>query len=420
MPRWVWVVIIIGSILICGSIVLYFLLRKREESSDCDPACRSDQTCVKGKCSDIDCTTGLICPLESPFCSAEKRCVVCLRDENCPYNNRCDPQTQQCVLKTCQIDQDCLEGEICQGSICLSRHCLSSSDCVSGQACVESPSGSSNNFCRIVGDTCSSDICQNGDLICSKETCVQCRNNNDCLSTQFCSNGICKSDCQKGDCGDGRTCITKSGICCVDDGNTGKVCSSSTDCGNNFCIDGVCTCQIGKDGDVCSKNLDCASTKCDQMFIPTKTDDGKLAPYCSFSAQCRALDPKSGCFHQTCGIFKSTCTNKNIECKYSAPGNLGILDREFICHSDIPYCVDNKCKSSKEGMMCNANDDCQGKEPLFCVNDHCQTTRGLYGDRCGTGDSCSEKLECLVNDTGRGIENCLRPVSLTPRSNIDV
>jgi hypothetical protein len=192
---------------------------------------------------------------------------------------------------------------------------------------------------------------------CAATSCLGCKVDTECATTQFCRAGVC-------------TTLSPSGA----------TCSSNTECASDHCVDGVC-CDTACDG------------QCEACNVGGNT--GACVPVTGNPRGARAACNHPGTL---CG---GTCDGtKRTDCSY--PG-IGVV------------CVDAACSGDRATVVafCDGSGNCPRPESLDCptgcdpVNpicaDGCQGTCSTLGDYCSggvcvprkaPGASCSTSAEC--------------------------
>ena len=298
----------------------------------------------------------------------------CQNNNNCGVGQMC--QLGACVEITCTSDSDCNGNGICINSFCTPLTCQSGNDCPTGTACM-------SGDCVQVGQSCqiNSDCFE---LSCMDNICVQCITNSNCTGGQGCFDNICRFPyagetgvnvlnfpsvaqengnisappgyfCPSNNCGMTGT------ISCGNSGSSGT-CPSSC----QFCIDSVCRCTPGQNLEPCNTNSDCISGICGS------TELGRV------------------------------CIPSGGECISNYNGTGGIR----VCPVSRPYCVNGICSLASLGAICGASgmpdDLCSNPQSLgvvgptgvspngmgfFCVNGTCQQNPGQLNSLCTPG-SC--------------------------------
>ena len=306
----------------------------------------------------------------------------CQSNNNCSVGQIC--QRGFCVENICVYDLDCNGNGLCINSYCTTLNCQNGNDCPTGTACI-------NGACIKVGATChSNNDCF--DLTCLNQRCVQCLTDSNCGPGQGCFNQVCRypydgetspntitfvSPAQNnGNITAPPAYFCSSTLCGTGTNNQDPIhCSNETDpCPNScpFCVNSVCRCTSGSILESCRNNSDCASGLC------SSTDNGKM------------------------------CVPIGGECVSNYNGTGGVK----VCPISKPYCVNGTCSKVSLGAPCgSANlpaDLCNNPQSLgvigptgitengmgfFCVNGTCQETPGDLNDLCSPGS-------CGFIDTG--------------------
>lgn len=354
----------------------------------CGPnrSCPSGFHCSGGIClTQGECNTNNDCP-KGDLCN-NGRCQECRNDNHCPVGSTC--QNGRCSVMICQGDQDCPNGFFCDVqeditfNICRPVTCQNNADCFDNQTCI-------NGACVTMGNVCTTDReCRRGALRCLNHRCQQCQKNEDCPSgsclikpldtgksndkqtnnTTINTIGICVTGCHPS-CPSGQRCF--DGECVANDSVCGNQCTTSQDCskGCPFCREGVCHYRGRENGDYCTTNQDCVSGNC---------QNGR-------------------------------CYEQGTEC---------LIGGDQTCPVDSPYCVNGKCRTSPEGLICvpptqkfgpgqtNRIQVCP--EGFHCVNGRCRKHPGRPGDRCEDTQDCMKGLYCEEKiRSGRYEKRCRR------------
>jgi hypothetical protein len=137
---------------------------------------------VGGDCSELPCCDGLACSVEDDTC-VEQEC--------------------QTVGEICEVDENCCDGLICGGGLCVIEACLEEGadcapgECCDGLVCFEGlclPCSGGNEFCETSDDCC-------GVLICVDSYCAEpddclglgawCEDSAECCDDLLCINSYC-------------------------------------------------------------------------------------------------------------------------------------------------------------------------------------------------------------------------------------
>lgn len=283
----------------------------------------------------------------------------------------------------------------------------------------------------------------------------ECFKNEDCPTSAFCHDNICKNPCEiSGTCGINAECMpvehkascrcplrTKEDhnhnclpIECINanDCSDDKTCLNSTCinpcklpniCGNKaYCLPsnhlGICICEAGTTGD---PHLGCLPFQycADDIQCPSGSQcwNGLCSSQCTNARECLS--------DQLCiqGICQPTCKS-NSSCPDHQFCQNNICMQEFKCRSNSDCennekCISNNigqnnCVNSCEGLLCGRNAECFSKDHIATC--HCKV--GFNGDpnddklgcqqiECQTNEECSKdklcdqymcKIACLVNN----------------------
>ncbi len=177
------------------------------------------RTCESGCVEQIDCGPGFSCQTDTGACIPG-----CGSDADCPENQFCEildleGQLQAlCIPARCERDNDCLSFEYCGADPFLGLdlcqvgcrpqedNCTPRTSCdPDTRVCVPLP-------CNVDGDCVAGEICQEGAF---GNTCVVgCRNNNQCGNGQTCNNGLC-SCAAASDCPEANQGCNVDGLCVI-------------------------------------------------------------------------------------------------------------------------------------------------------------------------------------------------------------
>lgn len=324
-----------------------------------------NQKCFYGIAScNVDCDTCGDMPIEICPCMDNTGCGPC---------SICDPVKHICI-------SNCGPGKIC------SDECGGCADCDSEHPCP------GDKVCQNCKCECPTDRPYPG----PNNTCIDCRDKNDCPPCHECTPTGCKPIiCTTGVCDNDKGCVE---------------CVSKTDCNgpNKCCEDNKCVCCPGfvkdQDGNCipapdCKTDSDCgecqscdiASGKCKPTICPPGTvcvGDGCLpicdcnSPLCDTSNACIRLN-ESTCYCSSCA---GSCANGQP----CGPG----------CYCDKK---DDKCKPNPCGGSCTNGTDCGpgcGCNPLTgqcepCGSVPCGTPcDNLLGCGCPDGTNCGDLPDC--------------------------
>lgn len=356
----------------------------------------------------IKCANGTDC-LDDDFCYGWYECDPC---EWCE-NNKCQPRdanrpcsaTWECPCPPSDSQHyDCIDGT------CLLT-CITNDDCPETQVC-----GLTTGYC---GPGCTSDIQCNPDseervgdaqanTFCLDYECVfpcdatrYCKSDGDCFDYEYCGDKEfrvasdptdgsakyeCLQGCRPGSCPQGEVCNLESRSCervcssdadCLDDEgcdngvcrNIGKLCITSSDCGEgSYCNgDGRCTsgCETNSDCDVqCSK---------DQRCIDQCGPD----PSCTCEGD--------GCYNEN---WRDLCP-RDPACLAGCPEDPNCVRRKGS------VCVSNRCeKTCSDSSQCLEDEIC--KDGICMLNQSTETQPIDSRLGCECGDVCNRFGTCEV------------------------
>jgi hypothetical protein len=157
-------------------------------------------------------------------------CFQCVATTDCASGQSC--VNNACVAPTCQASSDC-GGKVCDTEKKRCVECVADSDCGSDtKRCIQ-------NTCRV---TCASDKqCTPDGKLCDTATslCVLCKSNADCPSSSYCEVGLCTPDV----CDSTQTMCSGDGVVACNAAGSGwgavTACDSSHSC---KAVDGVASC----------------------------------------------------------------------------------------------------------------------------------------------------------------------------------
>jgi hypothetical protein len=337
------------------------------EPMACD-ACRADQVCANGVCTDLP--SKCPCPLESYCDLSSNTCKPgCTEDAQCSTGRICNTTARTCK-DGCRGDGMCALGKICTAE-----------SCVAG--------------CRQDGDCKSAEICEG-------DQCVAgCRLDSDCGAGKICDAQQCRAGCRMDlDCGaSGVLCDPMSLTC-----RTG--CHQNSDCP----LDSVCdipklTCKAGCDGDArCNAGKICEAQAC---VIGCRTSAScPLRQYCDgTSKKCVA-----GCNQDLsrCGDGEAcvSYTNGTTKCTNECYGNTcaGTDWECFMPISNSTITTQDK-QESRCRKHCSSNAQCAAGEICSWFSDS-RTAPSNYAVRlctkpCNVGtDYCPAAAQNTINPPG--------------------
>ncbi len=359
-----------------------------------------------------------------------------------------------CRSKTCLVNADCHNGEVCSSGACVqpldagscpgeAQPCTSAADCTAG-ACYQ-------GCCTLA--SCHTDLdCETGQM-CSGGVCKMaipppgsCQSDADCAApTPRClqATSSCVACLTTADCGDsrlvctGNTCVYGLGACTHDSDCALLTATPACDATRHACV----ACTTATDcpyGDVCSPGELCIFGPTTPCAADTDCAATPATPVCDVaSGLCTGCSASSGCpSGQVCllgsCVTASSACQSDADCTDSAkPHCLGLTGQCVGCTSDgqcppSRRCLQNSC-DSKPGVTCASDNDCT----LAGVDGFCDTTLGdcveclssSIEDECGAGvcqndvcvQGCSGLLPCVMQcGTSRGCEEgCLANATAT-------
>lgn len=376
-------------------------------------SCTTGEVCNGGACvgKAISCDDGN--PCSDDGCDAKLGCTHVNNTAPCNDANACTDfdvcAAGECAGKKIFVAIYCDDGNICTNDGCDKKFgCVNTSNlelCNDGNICT-------------VGDSCKDTVCLPGPNVCSCQTDVDCKKEDDgnfCNGTLFCdkSNGLnkCKvnpatiitcptgndNECQSNECD------PPTGKCALAAQNEAKPCDA--------------------DGSVCTVGDICKSGLC--TIGPLQTcDDGN-------GCTSDSCDPKAGCLHTAnatpCDADQNACTVGDVcadkvcqkgPLKQCSDGQVCTLDS---CDIKTGNCVfdavaQEGAACDADGSVCTIGDTCKagvcaaGKaancdDANPCTNDSCDNKLGCQNvantaacdadkDACTVGDVCADKV-CL-------------------------
>jgi len=391
----------------------------------CFNMCVAEGGCVEdAECEECQMCIGGACVGEAG--------VKCVSDNECGANKWCNvnaenPCMNMCLdLGACNIDQDCLECQLCVGGECLGTglQCLDDDGCEGDKTCNIDPDDQCNNMCttgmecEAAGDCGACQACMDGQCVdagvilceddddckatlgtickvdndnpCNNQCVpyVDCFEDSDCENCEACLSGECKSkgpmECMSDNqCPPGKKCqVDAQDVCknkCVSSGS----CNVDDDCAKcELCMGGECVaagevmCESDDDcpeGETCDINPD---DECQNACVPP-------APDCEDDDDCGGC---AVCLNGQCaGTGEVFCTEDE-----HCPG-------ELVCHVD----PEDPCKNTCAPLApdCAVDDECGPCEA--CQNSMCTNIGEVLctsDDDCGGNEVCGNAPDnpCIV------------------------
>lgn len=313
-----------------------------DDSTICNPACTSTQSCIKNVC--VDNATG---------CTSDSDC------SNVP-NQTCNTATGNCQAKNCPTEA-CDDGYFCNSGTCTLNNCSSMS--CNGLGCK-------NNTC--------SSCTQNSDCTGTNYTCdvatgfclpPACNTTADCPGTVYNCGEVGSSTtktCNSTSCSTSSPCVGDGYYCDLsmstnDTGICTKItpCKSSSDCsGTNACFDGMCMpgCTWTNSPTTCGSGKVCVSL--------LHGSDFSLS---SLSGACINISETAGI--QQPGLYSLpqniSCSNAATDCPFGqvCTGGKCAISLPSQCSSSTPcpsgyYCNKGTCSQNKNaGLLTFRNID---------------------------------------------------------------
>jgi len=309
---------------------------------------------------------------------------------SCQSNNNCSAgqicQAGFCAEILCNSNSDCNGNGLCINSYCTTYDCLNGNDCPTGTACV-------NESCISVGKSCQSNSdCL--DLSCMNQVCVQCLSTSSCPTGQGCFNQACRYP-YDGETGpnlinyvspaqnNGNITAPPGYFCSATNCGTGPNGRDPINCGGTatcpsfcpFCVNSVCRCTSGQNLEGCNSNSDCISGLC------SNTDLGRICV--PVGGECIFNSNGTGC-SGCCPVSKPYCVNgicSNVSLG-AVCGSIGLPPN--LCNTPQSLGAVGPTGISPNGMG------------FFCVNGKCQENPGNLNDQCTIGSCGFIKQGVLV------------------------
>ncbi|MFL5304164.1 MAG: hypothetical protein ACJ8F1_03075 [Polyangia bacterium] len=347
--------------------------------------------------------------------------------------------------KSCESDQDCDDGAICQNKTCGPKPpgfpCTGAAECASGfcvdQVCCESACTGTCHSCALPGSPgrCLTVAADNVDPRgeCKDNGAAACGTNGKCDGTGSCARYAVGTPCESEKCTSGvytppSTC-NATGQCVASDAHpcAPYVCNG-TQCFNNCATNDQCkqpnscvsnSCGLKVPPALCSSDAECVTGFCSQGVCCNSRCDGKCQS-CALptttgtctNVPAGAVDPTATCLDKgtgscgtngkcdgngTCQLYAQGTTCLGSSCPAGSTTFTGVsaCDGAGKCVTPnatpcFPYqCGATVCKNS-----CTTDGDCA--QPAVC------SSSGSCGLK-GNGQSCAGAAECLSGFCAQGV-----------------
>lgn len=367
--------------------------------------------------SDAGCASHAQC-LDNDLCNGTELCVdgVCragtaLRcDDGSPCTlDACLPLTGACSFTALEDGSLCLDGDLCDGEVC-----------VAGQCSAGSPV-----TCGSDGNPCTEDTCNPATGACEfppLATGAPCSDGDLCNGTERCAAGLCLSGPDLS-CDDANPCTVDSCNallgCTHDSAADGTSCADANLCnGSESCLAGVCQPGVAlscNDGNVCTTDA-CNPQNGACTFAPlhgVPCADGNLCDgqtcqngTCAPGSPviCASDNDNNPCTANACNPASGICAPGNVANGTPCPdgdlcdgtesclaGSCSVAGTPLVCPDDGNFCTTDSCAPAfgclhlpvPDGMVCPDADRCDGTE--VCT-----------GGICGAGIpvSCTAPQAC--------------------------
>ncbi|XP_022245556.1 fibrillin-1-like, partial [Limulus polyphemus] len=336
------------------------------------PGCHDPNICYNGNSDCLDTAACVLVegvpyckdPCDDPTsCGANASCKAVNHQSvcSCSFGFTGNPEIR-CMKVECIKSQECHNDEVCLRHRCVDA-CLGQTVCGENTICIAQDHSS---ICR----------CQNGyygDPVVGCREIIQCIEDQDCPSGEFCYNGgVCRVTCNSNrDCGPNERCA---------EGKCITICQGNSECPEGqACVDEKCT-----NVDRCSSNADCEFTEVcrtnskgyDECQDPCATE------LCGRNAVCVTQDRSAIC-----------------KCPPNFVGNplddiIGCQKADCITHE---HCKQDKvCQNSSCVDPCSLHPLCG--ENAYCISQShaaiCRCRNGYEGDPlsgCQMIDHCIKR-----------------------------
>lgn len=243
-------------------------------------------------------------------------------------------------------------------------------------------------------DKCDGKLCDE-----ATDTCVDCKNKDDCPNNQVCQTGKCECpwdlpylgvdgychECAtKEDCGPCKKC--EQGVCKPIECANGGICNPEDD----KCVQCIDNSQCTGPFEECKDNNKCDCI--DGYHRDPATGFCVQNPPCTDKSECKACetcDPVLGCIPRKCPD-NYICVPEEDKCVKKCECGSGPCSLTEACVKSVTgECYCKKC-SGPCGSKADCGDGCGCDPVLGCVVDPCGTECNT-GDDCGPGCGCKNK-----------------------------
>ncbi|CAH1788438.1 unnamed protein product, partial [Owenia fusiformis] len=368
---------------LCGECFIHEDCGKTEycAESEVEPNYCEDKVDLDDDCkNDIECS--------SEIC-LDGKCVQCRNDSDCDEDRHefCFQGLYQCreageEAESCETDEACKSGK-CIGNICV--NCATDSDCEGGFCATPGDAGDfTYNQCSLKQSTnepctrnqaCISGKCQSG-------RCVECRNDPDCSSGEFCD------------------------IRCIPARQNGETCTRYQMCASGLCIGHFCS-ECDADDKCDGTSLFCLSTQDrDNVLYNRCSEKQSAGTRCRRNEMCTS----GKCIGNVCFdcIIDEDCTEDQSFCGDSMNGNpfktcFSKKDFGKNCSRD-QECTSDKCVESLCGNCIN-DEECE--DAMYCEGFGQPDVANDCKVKQQNRENCTRNAECSSNKCAEGLcGNC--------------
>ncbi|MEE2757409.1 MAG: hypothetical protein VYA30_12210 [Myxococcota bacterium] len=362
--------------------------------------CQTDSDCLFGECDQTrgQCLLPRSCdatPCDNPSRALDESCdgtacnSACRESADCPVTEMCDQETQRCIERDCDSDQDCQVVEDCDDGRCEPGCRLNSPTCQPGQCdpdtrecltnrCLRHPD-CVDGYCEVILEQEQPKRrCTTGER---PRTFQLCTDDQSCPSGACLESGFCFWPCSSGsDC--------PSGLCALDAWSVGQATYSL-----RTCIAQDLSCQNDIE---CAVGRTCLPSVADQR---TRLTCQPTPPGRNPGSRCQN---HSDCQSQVC--LDATCWGP---CVPDTEGHCGI---GHVCYENVHYLVAQANDANGpylgfSGCLPNfgSDSDCESRS---CIDDEVcvlkpDSQRAGWTTRCqraigdrGAGAGCQHDIEC--------------------------